>query len=112
MASTPQGFFYLISLEDNMSSSSARDRANRNNPYWQTFTELIDDRIEDGHYSAEYRYEYNPNEDEKTQMRVAAEAICNYHKYSDVQFDIDSYYDDDDDEIFIVSFSWDEFQYT
>jgi len=112
MASTFQGFFYLISLGATMSSSSARDRANRNNPYWQTFTELIDDRIEDGHYSAEYRYEHNPEEEEKTRMRVAAEAICNHHKYSDVQFDIDSCYDDDDDEIFIVSFSWDEFQYT
>ena len=95
-----------------MSSSSARDRANRNNPYWQTFRELIDDRIEGGYYSAEYRYEYNPEEEEKTQMRVAAEAICNYRGYSDVQFDIDSEYDDDDDEIFIVSFSWDEFVYT
>lgn len=96
-----------------MSSSSARDRANRNNPYWQTFKDLIEERISEGQYNAEYQSYWNPSDDEKTQMMVAAQAICNRREFSDVGY---NYYsaepDDDGMEVFIVQFYWEDFQYT
>ena len=96
-----------------MSSSSARDRANRNNPYWQIFKDLIEERISEGQYNAEYKSDWNPSDDEKTQMSVAAQAICNLREFSDVGYNYYSEWpDDDDDEVFIVQFYWEDFQYT
>lgn len=46
-------------------------------------------------------------------MSVAAQAICNWHEFSDVGYNYYSEWPDDGDyEIFIVHFSWEDFEYT
>ena len=46
-------------------------------------------------------------------MSIAAQAICNLREFSDVGY---NYYSecpyDDGDEVFIVHFYWEDFQYT
>ena len=72
----------------------------------------IERRVSEGQYNAEYRSGWNPSKDEKSQISIAAQAISNWYEFSDLEYNCYSEWDEVDDEMFIVHFSWESFEST
>ena len=85
----------------------ARYTTNPNNRYFEIFKGIIEEQQSNGYYSGSYwQDDCNISNAEKTKMEVAAQAICNYHLFEGVEYETETYIDDDGDEWFNIHFEW------